>query len=217
MKKIAIIGAGGFGREVVCLINAINEKSKEWDFIGFFDDVKDIGYENEYGKVLGRIKDLNSYPESLAVVVAIAKPSAIEVIVKSINSPNIYFPNLIAPDIIFFDKNNMSLGQGNIIGFGCSISCNIHIGNYNIFNCFISVGHDTKIGNYNTIMPNARISGNIKIGDRNFLGSSSTILEKFTIGNDTIIGAGSLVLRNTKDGHTYIGNPASVVKFGNNN
>ncbi|MFC2450784.1 MAG: hypothetical protein ACFNQA_05460 [Flavobacteriaceae bacterium] len=99
MKKIAIIGAGGFGREVVCLINAINEKSKEWDFIGFFDDVKDIGYENEYGKVLGRIKDLNSYPESLAVVVAIAKPSAIEVIVKSINSPNIYFPNLIAPDL----------------------------------------------------------------------------------------------------------------------
>ena len=88
MKKIAIIGAGGFGREVVCLINAINEKSKEWDFIGFFDDVKDIGYENEYGRVLGRIKDLNSYPESLAVVVAIAKPSAIEVIVKSITSPN---------------------------------------------------------------------------------------------------------------------------------
>ena len=43
MKKIAIIGAGGFGREVACLINAINEKSKEWDFIGFFDDVKDIG------------------------------------------------------------------------------------------------------------------------------------------------------------------------------
>ena len=213
MKKIAIIGAGGFGREVACLINAINEESKDWDFIGFFDDVKDIGYENEYGKVLGRIKDLNSYPESLAVVIAIAKPSAIEVIVKSITSPNIYFPNLIAPDIISFDKNNMSLGQGNIIGFGCSISCNIHIGNFNIFNCFISIGHDTKIGDYNAVMPSTKISGDITIGDRNFFGASSVILEKLTIGNDTTIGANSLIFRNTKDKNTYIGNPASIVKL----
>lgn len=213
MKKIAIIGSGGFGREVACLINAINEKSKEWNFIGFFDDVKDIGYENEYGRVLGRIKDLNSYPESLAVVVAIAKPSAIEVIVKSITSPNIYFPNLIAPDIIFFDKNNMSLGQGNIIGFGCSISCNVCIGNFNIFNCFISIGHDTKIGDYNAVMPSTKISGDITIGDRNFFGASSVILEKLTIGNDTTIGAISLIFRNTKDKNTYIGNPASIVKL----
>lgn len=213
MKKIAIIGSGGFGREVACLINAINEKSKEWDFIGFFDDVKDIGYENEYGKVLGRIKDLNSYPESLAVVIAIAKPSAIEVIVKSITSPNIYFPNLITPDIIFFDKNNMSLGQGNIIGFGCSISCNVRIGNFNIFNCFISIGHDTKIGDYNAVMPSTKISGDITIGDRNFFGASSVILEKLTIGNDTTIGANSLIFRNTKDKNTYIGNPASIVKL----
>ena len=213
MKKIAIIGSGGFGREVACLINAINERSKEWDFIGFFDDVKDIGYENEYGRVLGRIKDLNSYPEFLAVVVAIAKPSAIEVIVKNITSPNIYFPNLIAPNVIFFDKDNMSLGQGNIIGFGCSISCNIHIGNFNIFNCFISVGHDTKIGDYNAIMPSTNISGNVTIGNRNFLGVSSVILEKLTIGNDTTIGANSLIFRNTKDKNTYIGNPASIIKL----
>ena len=213
MKKIAIIGAGGFGREVACLINAINEKIKEWDFIGFFDDVKDIGYENEYGKVLGRIKDLNSYPESLGVVIAIAKPSAIEVIVKSITSPNIYFPNLIAPNVIFFDKNNISLGRGNIISFGCSISCNVHIGNFNILNCCILIGHDTKIGDYNAIMPSTNISGNVTMGERNFLGVSSVILEKLTIGNDTTIGANSLICRNTKDKNTYIGNPASIVKL----
>ena len=213
MKKIALIGAGGFGREVAGLINTINEKNEEWDFIGFFDDVKNIGYENEYGKVLGRIKDLNSYPESLAVVVAIAKPSAIEVIVKSIKSSNIYFPNLIAPNVIFFDKNNISLGRGNIISFGCSISCNVHIGNFNILNCYILIGHDTKIGDYNAIMPSTNISGNVTMGERNFLGVSSVILEKLTIGNDTTIGANSLIFRNTKDKNTYIGNPASIVKL----
>lgn len=40
MKDIAIYGAGGFGREVACLIERIN-KAREtpiWNFIGFFDD-----------------------------------------------------------------------------------------------------------------------------------------------------------------------------------
>lgn len=33
MKKIAIIGAGGFGREVAWLIERINEDKNEWNFI----------------------------------------------------------------------------------------------------------------------------------------------------------------------------------------
>ena len=62
MKKVAIYGAGGFGREVACLINKINEKSLEWDFIGFFDDGKEKGAKNEYGEVLGGLLELNSFP-----------------------------------------------------------------------------------------------------------------------------------------------------------
>lgn len=40
MKDIAIYGAGGFGREVACLLNAINANDAIWNLIGFFDDVK---------------------------------------------------------------------------------------------------------------------------------------------------------------------------------
>ena len=38
MKKIAIYGAGGFGKEVACLINRINANGGDWQLIGFFDD-----------------------------------------------------------------------------------------------------------------------------------------------------------------------------------
>ncbi|MEG2122093.1 MAG: serine acetyltransferase, partial [Rikenellaceae bacterium] len=38
MKEIAIYGFGGFGREVACLINMINEVTPQWKIIGFFDD-----------------------------------------------------------------------------------------------------------------------------------------------------------------------------------
>jgi hypothetical protein len=33
MKKIVIIGAGGFGREVKMLIDQINDNSKKFDFL----------------------------------------------------------------------------------------------------------------------------------------------------------------------------------------
>ena len=33
MKKIAIYGAGGFGREVACFIRIINDKKPEWDLL----------------------------------------------------------------------------------------------------------------------------------------------------------------------------------------
>ena len=60
MKDIAIYGAGGFGREVACLIKRINEKEPTWNFIGFFDDNAELkGTRNEYGEVLGGMKELN--------------------------------------------------------------------------------------------------------------------------------------------------------------
>ena len=41
MKDIAIFGVGGFGREVLALIQDINRVEPQWNIVGFFDD----GYE----------------------------------------------------------------------------------------------------------------------------------------------------------------------------
>ena len=43
MKDIAIYGFGGFGREVACVIQAINEIEPTWNLIGFFDDGQVVG------------------------------------------------------------------------------------------------------------------------------------------------------------------------------
>ena len=44
MKDIAIFGVGGFGREVLTLIQDINKVEPTWNVIGFFDDGYEIGY-----------------------------------------------------------------------------------------------------------------------------------------------------------------------------
>jgi len=213
MKKIAIYGAGGFGREVACLIRIINEQSPEWELIGFFDDGIEKGTNNEYGVVLGGIDEVNSYPVELAIVIAIASPKIVEKIVGNITSSKIYYPNIISPDVIYLDRDNVKIGKGNIICSGSLLSCNVNLGNFNILNGFIPIGHDTQIGDFNSFMPAVKISGEVTIGNRNFFGVNSVVLQQIKIGNDTVVGANSLILRKTKDGMTYVGSPASIIKY----
>lgn len=214
MKDIAIYGAGGFGREIACLLKRINTESNgDWNLIGFFDDGAPVGSKNEYGEVLGNIDALNVWDKPLSIVFAIGSPKAVSMLHSKITNKNIDFPNIMAPDTLFLDKENVRMGIGNVFCSRCLVSCNIEIGNFNTFNGYITVGHDAVIGNYNSIMPAVKISGGVKIGERNFIGVNSVILQCKSIGNDTTIGAGAVVLRNTKDGNTYIGNPATKVKY----
>lgn len=214
MKDIAIYGAGGFGREVACLIMRINnELNEDWNIIGFFDDGESVGYKTEYGEVLGNIDTLNSWENQLAIVFAIGSPKVVAMLHSKITNPNISFPNIIAPDTIFLDRNNVRLGKGNVFCSRCLVSCNVEIGNFNTFNGFIAIGHDTTIGDFNSVMPAVKISGGVKIGNGNFLGVNSVILQYKEIGNNTTIGASSVVLRNTKDVYTYVGNPARKIEF----
>ena len=211
MKDIAIYGAGGFGREVACLIKLINKSTPAWNIIGFFDDGKDIGTHNEYGEILGGIEELNNWDRHIDVAIAIGRPNIVKRIVGSITNKNVSFPNIIAPSTIFLDKENIVLGRGNIICSRSLFSCNIKIGDFNIFNGYVTIGHDTSIGNFNSLMPAVRISGDVSIGDCNFFGVDAVVLQQIRIGNETTIGANSLIVRKTKDGNTYIGNPAAIL------
>lgn len=212
MKDIVIYGAGGFGREIACLIRLINEKEAQWNVIGFLDDNQELaGTANEYGKVLGGADWLNSYDKPIAVAIAVGSPKAVESIANKINNPNVEYPNLYAPSVTFLDKENLKIGKGNIICTNCSISCNVVIGDFNMFNSYITVGHDAVIGNYNVVMPSCNISGGVTMGNANFLGVQSVVLQYIKIGNDTRIGANSVIMRKTKDGYLYIGNPAKRV------
>lgn len=212
MKDIVIYGAGGFGREIACLLRLINEKNEEWNLIGFLDDNEKLWRtRNEYGEVLGGADWLNEYDKVLACAIAVGNPNAVQAIVGKIKNSNVSFPNLYAPTVTFLDKDNLHIGQGNIICTNCFISCNVTIGNFNLFNGYIPIGHDAVIGDCNVVMPSCNISGGVVIGNGNFLGVQSVVLQYIKIGNNTRIGANSVVMRKTKDGYLYIGNPAKRI------
>lgn len=218
MKDIVIYGAGGFGREVACLINRINDEISPgnevmWNLLGFIDDGLPIGSKNEYGEVLGGFDVLNTWEKPLSVVMAIGSPTNLKTLVNKIDNANIDFPNIISPDVVFHDYKNTSIGKGNVICVGSCISTNVKIGNFNILNGYITVGHDSRIGDFNCLMTGVRICGGVRLQDCNFLGVNSVVLQYKELACDVVLGAGSVAMRNIKNPGTFVGVPATKIKF----
>lgn len=205
-KTIAIVGAGGFGREVKQLIEEINFHQETWEIVGFYDSFHRLGSIINGLQVLGGMEDaLHSSCENF--VLALGNPGALKELSTFFLSHDKRFPNIIHPSANISDNFNV-LGVGNIFTYGFHMTTNIQIGNFNIFNTRVTLGHDVRIGSYNVLLPNVQISGNVIIEDENQFGMNSSVLQKKRIGSRNKIGAHSFVLTNIKSDRNVFGNPA---------
>lgn len=211
MKDILIYGFGGFGHEVACILQHINKVEPTWNIVGYIDDGVEVGTECKYGKVLGNIDTLNAWETPISVAIAVGSPKYLEGIPSKITNPMVDFPNIIAPNVFYFDKDEVTMGKGNIITFGCRFSTNIKMGDFNVLDGCISFGHDVVLGSYNMLFPEVRISGQTTIGNQNYFGSRCFAAQCLKIGNENRFGAGTYVFRKIKDGGLYMGNPAKKI------
>lgn len=213
MKRIAVFGCGGFGREVVMLIQQINAKHHEWDIIGFFDDGVEKGSLINGFPVLGGLKELNDQQSETYIVIAIANSDIKEKIVNGTTNKNVKFPVLIHPSAMLGPQEFLKIGEGTIICAGCIITVNIDIGKHVILNLSCTVGHDAVIKDYCSFMPTVNISGEVLIGAKTFVGTGSKIINLVTIGENVIIGAGAVVSKEIPSNCTAVGVPAKPIKF----
>lgn len=212
MRKIAIFGAGGFGREVKLIIDAINLKKTEYEFIGFFDDGFSKGTIVNDFPVLGGINELNTYAENLDLAIAIGNPTTKKRIIEQLHNQNINFPTLIHPSAII-SNDYVQIERGTIICAGNILTCNINVGEFVILNLCCTVGHDTKIGSYSSFMPSVNISGEVVINESVYVGTGAKIINQLEIGENTVVGAGAVVSKSLPANCTAVGIPAKPIKF----
>lgn len=210
MKKIAIVGAGGFGREVKMLIDQINKVEKKFDIIGFYDD-KEFSAEINGLPYLGKVDDLNLITEETSVAIAVGKPVSKRNILNRITNKLIDYPNLIHPSVIIGDF--VDFGEGNIVCAGNIITVNVRIGNFVILNLGCTVGHDTIINDYCSFMPSVNISGVVVIDESVYVGTGAKIIDSLSIGKNTVVGASSCVVKSLPENCLAVGVPAKPIKF----
>lgn len=214
MKKIAIFGSGGFGREVHMLIEQINIIEKTWVFIGYFDDGISKGTLINSYPILGNIDDLNSWPDEINISIAIGNPITKAAVFNKITNIKVQYPNLIHPSVITNGFGN-KIGKGCIICNGNIITVNTSIGNFIILNLACTIGHDSVIEDFCSFMPAVNISGEVIIRQYVYVGTGVKIINQLEIGERTIVGAGAVVYKSLPANCTALGIPAKPIKYNN--
>lgn len=210
-QRLVVIGAGGFGREVLDVIDAINSRGATKDgalleVLGILaDGVPDRRLLEPYGaRHLGPVGHLEDLPEDVGYVIGIGSPQARRRIDEQGRGRPC--PVLVHPSATI--AREVTIGPGTVICSHVSITNNIRIGRHVHINLNCTVGHDAVLDDYVTLSPLVAISGKVHACEGAYFGTGATTNPGVTIGANAVVGSGAAVVRDVAPEATVIGVPA---------
>ncbi len=208
MKNIIIIGAGGFGRELLWWIEDINKVQPTWDIKGFIDDNLNAldSVECDY-KIIGTIKDYIPQEDD-EFALALGSPELKRKIVSLIKEKGGKFATIIHPTAMV--SKFAHYGEGLIMFPNSKLSCNSTVGDF-VTILSTLIGHDTFIDDYTVISGGCNIVRNVRIGKDVFLAAGVCIAQDVHIGDGAYLGLGSVILKDVEPHTTMFGNPARPI------
>ncbi|GAA4042158.1 acetyltransferase [Hymenobacter glaciei] len=209
---LVIFGAGGLGREVLLLIQQLNEAAQvSWQVRGFYDDQTPASPTVAGLPYLGSGADLNATAEALAVAVAVGSSTGRAAVVARLTSARLSFPSLVHPGVALHPRQRIALGAGCIIQQSCVLTCDITLGRFVLLNLGCTVGHDAELADFCSLMPHANVSGAARLGTGVYLGTNATVIQGVRVGDNTIVGAGAVAVRDLPADVTAVGMPARAI------
>lgn len=208
MKHLVIIGARGFGREVLLAAqNSINYQHREYDIKGFLDDKPDAldGLRGIFPPILGSVETYE-VKENDVFFCALGDPVYREKYARIIEDKGGTFISIISPNAVV--SPNASISPGSFISSLSIISDNVTIGKHVIILGLCILGHDSTVKDYGTIESYVFVGGMAEVGRSAVMHTRSSLIPRRKIGQNCVVGASSVVIRNVEDGCHVIGNPA---------
>lgn len=210
-ERLVIIGAGGFGREVLDVIEAINLSyavtgGLAYDVLGFLDDGEPGATLEPYGVPhLGPVEFLDTMDPDVGYVIGIGSPQVRRKIDERFRQRR-ESPVLLHPSATY--ARAVTFGPGTVVCAGVRLTNNIKLGRHVHLNLNSTVGHDARLGRYVTVSPLVAISGNVTLDDEVMIGTGVTLNPGVYVGAGATVGSGAAVLRDVEPGVTAVGVPA---------
>jgi sugar O-acyltransferase (sialic acid O-acetyltransferase NeuD family) len=210
-RRIAVIGAGGFAREVEWLISEINASGEIFEFLGFVvSDCSSLGEHDSRERVLGDyawIEDNKGRIDCLTI--GIGNPQArLRVSTELTNQFRaIDWPCLVHPSAKF-DRPSSHIERGALVCAGVVGTVNLILKPFCMVNLCCTLGHEATIGAGSVLNPTINISGGVTIGDGVLIGTGAQVLQYVNVGTGATVGAGAVVTKDVEAGMTVVGMPA---------
>ncbi len=217
--RLVVVGAGGFGRETLDVIEAINAASPAavFDVVGIVDDrpaERNLARLSARGyRWLGTITGVLTTSEPGAYALAVGSPSLRQEIAAKFAAAQWTPATLVHPSAVI--GSAARLGAGSIICSGVQVSTNVTLGDLVHLNPNATIGHDANLGDFVSVNPAAIISGEVTIDPVVLVGAGAVVLQGLQVGTGATIGAAACVTGSVEPGLTVVGVPArSITEVG---
>ena len=217
-RKLVIIGAGGFARELKWLaaeITADSHTAGSYEFVGYL--VSDTASTSPYDssdEILGDFNWLQDNPDAydcLAMGIGNAAPrlkvaDELELMLETKESSALW-PTMIHPSAQF-DHSTAKIDYGVQICASVTGTVNLELEPFALVGVGCTLGHEAVLRRACTLNPGANISGGVDIGAGALIGTGAQVLQYLKVGQGAIVGGGAVVTRDVDDDALVVGVPA---------
>ena len=198
-SSIAVIGAGGLGREIRDAIEACVGRGGP-GFAGFLDDTA-VGDD-----VIGDVRSAAALAPKTGVIIAIGEP-AVRYSVANRLSATSNWTTVVHPSAVV--STRATVAEGSFVAPLSYVGAGAVVGSHAVINVHSQVGHDASTGAFVTLSPMCALNGGAVVGDGCFLGTAATVGVAVHLGRWSKVAAGARVTSSTGEGHLLTGNPAT--------
>jgi sugar O-acyltransferase (sialic acid O-acetyltransferase NeuD family) len=215
-RPLVVIGAGGFGREALDVVEAMNRAvaTPLFDVLGVLDDSpSEVNLERlsrRCVKYLGTIDEWLAGAGDAGYVLGVGSPAARERLDGRLVAAGLEPVTVVHPTAGLGSK--VRLGAGSIICAGVQVSTNVEIGPQVHLNPNATIGHDAVLEDYVSVNPGAIVSGECRIGRGTLIGAGAVVLQSLSVGSASLVGAVACVTKDVAPGRVVVGIPAHEIR-----
>jgi sugar O-acyltransferase (sialic acid O-acetyltransferase NeuD family) len=206
---LVVIGAGGFGRETVEAIRAINAGGPWWRLLGYLDDDESLSGKHIDGvPVLGGLRELRHLPNA-SVVVCTGRPDnyvSRPKIVNTLGLPAERYATIVHPTAAV--SSSSVIGSGSVLLAYVVLTAAVRVGSHVAIMPHVTLTHDDQVDDFATVASGVHLGGGVHIGSSAYVGAGSLIRENRTVGRCSLVGMGAVVISDIPACEVWTGVPA---------
>lgn len=206
---LILIGAGGFARETIELVRAINREAPSWELLGLLDDDPELRGRELLGvPVLGTCDAVEEYPRT-AVVACVASPRdplrRLRLVAR-LGLPAERYATLVHPRATV--AGSVTIGAGSVVHANCVFTADVAVGRHVAVMPAVILTHDSEIDDGVTFGSGACVAGGVKIEAGAYIGAGALLREHISVGPGATVGMGSVVTKPIPQAEVWCGSPA---------